>query len=358
MAKTQSSFPSSIDTVFQTDRQTGDIVQADWMDYIEDAIYEIENWINDGSGNYSFDGQVTINESGADKDFRIEGVGQPNALFVQGSDGKVGIGTNSPSEMLHVVSTDREVVVIEGSSNLTTFGGQFGQLQLVNTDSTDNNYVRLSFSDGASADAVCGIGAQITSHTDDYGELVFWTRGSGGFDERVRIDSAGNVGIGKAPSEALDVNGNITASGTIKAGGAGVIGGDGTGGRILRASYLRIDNGTNASTLKCQLYSRWNGDAIAETDNIAKGATTGHFTLSSDGQTLKIEASGLSGNAIYSLGTIYGNYSTTDLIGNVRTESNDLVVRLRNSNTGANEDMTVLVDTGLIYVEIFYITDA
>jgi len=37
----------------------------------------------------TLDDAVTINESGADKDFRVEGSGAANALFVQGSDGNV-----------------------------------------------------------------------------------------------------------------------------------------------------------------------------------------------------------------------------------------------------------------------------
>jgi hypothetical protein len=53
------------------------------------------------------DGAVTINDTGADVDFRVEGSGEANALFVQGSDGNVGIGTDSPDFQLEVeVDTD------------------------------------------------------------------------------------------------------------------------------------------------------------------------------------------------------------------------------------------------------------
>jgi hypothetical protein len=54
------------------------------------------------SGSFDPDGAVTINESGADVDFRVEGSGAANALFVQGSDGAVGIGTGSPAKLLHL----------------------------------------------------------------------------------------------------------------------------------------------------------------------------------------------------------------------------------------------------------------
>ena len=77
-----------------------------------------------------------------------------------------------------------------------------------------------------------------------------------------------------------------------------ILKGDGTDGRVVRSSKLVIDNGTNANTLKCTLTSNFNGDAIAETDNIAKNATTGNYTLDSDGYVLLIEAAGLTGNAV------------------------------------------------------------
>ena len=43
-----------------------------------------------------------FNEGGADIDFRVEGVGEANALFVQGSDGKVGMGVAAPTAILDV----------------------------------------------------------------------------------------------------------------------------------------------------------------------------------------------------------------------------------------------------------------
>jgi hypothetical protein len=48
---------------------------------------------------------LTINEAGADRDFRVESDANTHALFVQGSDGFVGIGTSSPSKKLAVEGT-------------------------------------------------------------------------------------------------------------------------------------------------------------------------------------------------------------------------------------------------------------
>jgi len=43
------------------------------------------------------DGAITINESGADVDFRVESDTNTHAFFIQGSDGKIGIGESTPT---------------------------------------------------------------------------------------------------------------------------------------------------------------------------------------------------------------------------------------------------------------------
>jgi hypothetical protein len=46
---------------------------------------------------------LVVNEAGVDMDFRVESDNSTHALFVQGSDGKVGIGTDAPTANLEVV---------------------------------------------------------------------------------------------------------------------------------------------------------------------------------------------------------------------------------------------------------------
>ena len=50
----------------------------------------------------NIDGTVTVNESGADKDVRIEGDSDENLLFVNAGTNKVGIGTATPGYKLDV----------------------------------------------------------------------------------------------------------------------------------------------------------------------------------------------------------------------------------------------------------------
>jgi hypothetical protein len=91
---------------------------------------KIENYISVGSGDFSIDDGVVVNDSSADVDVRIESDNDPNAFFVQGSDGFLGIGTNAPDEKLEVsgeikaqvYSTGKETIS-SGSATLTFNAG-------------------------------------------------------------------------------------------------------------------------------------------------------------------------------------------------------------------------------------------
>jgi hypothetical protein len=58
------------------------------------------------TGVLTANGGAVFNESGADVDFRVESDTNTHALFVQGSDGFVGIGETSPTHALTVKSQD------------------------------------------------------------------------------------------------------------------------------------------------------------------------------------------------------------------------------------------------------------
>jgi hypothetical protein len=50
-------------------------------------------------------GSIVINEAGLDVDFRVESDADTHALFLQGSDGFIGVGTASPLTKIHINST-------------------------------------------------------------------------------------------------------------------------------------------------------------------------------------------------------------------------------------------------------------
>lgn len=134
------------------------------------------------------------------------------------------------------------------------------------------------------------------------------------------------------------------------------LGGDATAGRTLRASWMHIKDGTNANTLKCSVGNNWNGDVIAETDNIVKNGTTGHFTLNSTGTTLEIEATGLAGNVVFAQAVVAANLSGERIHQNTVAKTNKIRIVMFD-DTGL-QDITVLVNTGEVDLNILYMTDA
>ena len=134
--------------------------------------------------------------------------------------------------------------------------------------------------------------------------------------------------------------------------------GDGTAGRVMRVIYLSIENATDAAKIICTTGSRWNGDANGAVDNVAKGATTGVWTLSASGATLLLLNTGISGDAVAVISAeIYSNASRTALTvaGSV---NGGIQLSFYNATSGAAVDLTTLVDTGAIYLNISYLTSA
>ena len=78
------------------------------------------------TGAVSAKGGAVFNEDSADVDFRVESNTIDDALFVQGSDGFVGIGTQSPSSPLDIEYIDGGVQLKIGRTNTTAGSAWFG----------------------------------------------------------------------------------------------------------------------------------------------------------------------------------------------------------------------------------------
>jgi len=73
-----------------------------------------------------YDSTTVINDDGADIDFRVESDNLAHALFVQGSNGNVGIGTNNPASNLEIQTTgggSLATILIDGGTDGGSDGG-------------------------------------------------------------------------------------------------------------------------------------------------------------------------------------------------------------------------------------------
>jgi hypothetical protein len=175
---------------------------------------------------------VVVNDDSLNRDFRVESNYDTHALFVQASNGRVGIGASSPSEQLSVFKW--------GASNA---------IQIANHNTSAGSYneasIKFQLSSTASSTLNWDINAEQTALTVDYeGSEKFRINSSGlltnqigavfnesSADSDFRVESdtnthalfvdAGNSRVGinnSSPTEALDVTGNVTISGSLSKG--------------------------------------------------------------------------------------------------------------------------------------------
>lgn len=132
------------------------------------------------------------------------------------------------------------------------------------------------------------------------------------------------------------------------------INGDLTPGLILRRSNLYIFPGTTAGTLKAELANLWNGDVIASTDNIGKGATVGNFELNAAGTILSILDSGITGTIVTTLATEFQNYTGTALYSAQGfVDGTKIAFNIKSNVSGTSQDLTALGGfsiTGITYL--------
>ena len=171
------------------------------------------------------DGAVTINESSADVDFRVESDANANRLFVDAGEDKVLFGTTASRNMSGVTSslfqegTSYDLASLGLVANTNASNGAYLMLGTSrgtsNGSSTivqDNDELGGIFWHGADGTDIASAAAFVAAYVDGTpgsndmpGRLVFATTADGASTatERMRIDSAGNVGI--ATSSPLNV---------------------------------------------------------------------------------------------------------------------------------------------------------
>jgi hypothetical protein len=156
--------------------------------------------------------EVVFNDGGANYDFRIEGDTNANLFFVDASADAVGLGSSSPLYKLQIEGSSS--TVYSGSARNTLLG-------IYNPDTTSGVYAGIELH-------VAGVGnaslANISAIDAGSGStnLAFGLRNSGTFEEKVRITSAGLVGIGTtAPTANLELGTVASANQSLRINSSG-----------------------------------------------------------------------------------------------------------------------------------------
>ena len=211
--------------------------------FIRDESNSQFRYTIDTNGNHVF------NEGSQDCDFRVESNGDTHALFVDGGNNRVGIGTASPDYPLTVRSM--------GSPSNDTFINIVGE-------ATDAN-CGIQFTNSAGT-----LKGRLSYDTDD-NNLQFVVNAA----ERMRIDSAGKVGIGAATNlSAGDSDNSIFQVG-------------GSTHNVYAAHFYHTGDPSSSAPYGIQItYTAGSPDSNSDTANQfirCNDSTTSRFSVAGDG---------------------------------------------------------------------------
>ena len=174
-----------------------------WRNYIgenTDKMILSNNWVVTDDGTSSIPN--SLNSTSAIKiglgklDFQVGGVNTApsSALFIK-SDGNVGIGTTNPNQLLSLGVASGKISFARGNGEAS-----YGTLGFKGTTGNDNYLLELENKSGTGE-----IRINQSSLASPIGVTLYTAA-----VERLRVDGAGNVGIGTTgPTQKLDVAGNI-----------------------------------------------------------------------------------------------------------------------------------------------------
>ena len=187
---------------------------ADFTSTTKAAHMIFENYKNNVYVQHIFgNNEIVFNETGADLDFRVEGNGAPDALFVQGSDGNVGFGTQSPVQRVDIngnlgIGSVEVITSARSLTNIVDYTGT-GQLQI-------NGAATLGDLTYQSNHAVNG-SATFSSGTDSMVIDGAEMRSQGGITVRLDTDVSGGANeyfkvVNNSGTELFSVNASTGVS--------------------------------------------------------------------------------------------------------------------------------------------------
>ena len=240
-----------------------------------------EVWFGSWASGGGVGGTFTVGTSN-DTDLSLRAGSTTPSIYIDGTNGNVGIGTTGPTSKLHIVSD--EVVLGTVISDYRDLG-----VQLATSQETGNSGTGISFDHGALGAAITSARATTTTWGTD---LRFYTHPNAttnqrNVTERMRINSEGNVGIGTETPGAQLHNYSTAANNVF-------ITGYGTSAQndwaAQNAMFVKTDNGLliskqNANNNTNRLFNFYNNSSGYASYYMYKGDSTAVVKLDTDGDS-------------------------------------------------------------------------
>ena len=263
------------------------------------------------------------------------------------SSGRVGIGTSSPDTSLHVNSGAASRAGNFVSTDATAYSPtsySANHRLLMRGGNATGAYNGISFTNASNCEGFIGF----VQNASGYGDFVVQSY-AGSYGEKLRVTSAGNVGIGTTgPSTILHAAGTVTAGASGVSNGAFDIKRSSDG---LSVAGIDIDTGTSSarlSTAYSYLAFRTENTERARFDQgrLLVGTSTArtNFSNSTDDPQLQIEsANGFGWASIRNSNTTGGAYvyiAKSRGTGNVIVQNNDIIGGLNFEGNDGSEFVT------------------
>ena len=224
--------------------------------------------------------------SNADGDIKFD----TDTLFIDSSANRVGIGTNSPSSVLHVSSSDPELILTDTDSNV------------------DHSL------DGNSGTGILRLHVDKNSEGSGAAYIINM-RGT----EAMRIDNSANVGIGTSPATKLDVDGGANSDHATFSGTAG--------------RGLKISTATGGAA-----------DEVVDFDAQASG-TTQALTFSTGGtERARINQDGILTANNHQIDILDGSGHVSMRLNNLSSAQNSGRINIDPDNSGSGSMLAIHID--------------
>ncbi|MDQ6609913.1 MAG: hypothetical protein M3Y85_08845 [Bacteroidota bacterium] len=204
------------------------VVNSENSSYVPVAEFYAPNNTTQGNVSQLRFGQSGINNNTAEFRFVYQGDGStlnrtdfgywgnPTPAFSYLANGNVGIGTTTPNGSLSIFKFEEPSLDMKYQH-----GGSYGHISIGQTSNFGGEMTLYSFGGNFNGTGPYrGYGSYIAGAyqgglsigaSSSIGSLYFYSGGEGDANERMRITSTGNIGIGTAtPQSKLSVNGTIT----------------------------------------------------------------------------------------------------------------------------------------------------